>query len=114
MTSRNAGSVRTRTVGSALYNMCVQTGSIISSNVGFLLPSYSSPLMLISTSLDLPYRGLPTLSHRQQSSARPCSVQHGTDHLHEGILHVAERYPREEMGRHERKGEVGISGYDNG
>ncbi|MCJ1380589.1 hypothetical protein MMC17_003697 [Xylographa soralifera] len=33
MTSRNAGSVRTRTVGSALYNMCVQTGSIISSNI---------------------------------------------------------------------------------
>jgi hypothetical protein len=37
LTSRNAGSVRTRTVGSALYNMCVQTGSIISSNVS--LPS---------------------------------------------------------------------------
>ena len=34
MTSRNAGSVRTRTVGTALYNMCVQTSNIISSNVG--------------------------------------------------------------------------------
>lgn len=33
MTSRNAGSVRTRTVGTALYNMCVQTSNIISSNV---------------------------------------------------------------------------------
>lgn len=33
ITSRNAGSVRTRTVGSALYNMTVQAGSIISSNV---------------------------------------------------------------------------------
>lgn len=43
LTSRNAGSVRTRTVASAFYNMCVQTGSIISSNV--------SPLTTI-TSVD--------------------------------------------------------------
>jgi hypothetical protein len=33
MTSRNAGSVRTRTVASAVYNMMVQTSSIISNNV---------------------------------------------------------------------------------
>lgn len=33
ITSRNAGSVRTRTVASAMYNMCVQAGSIISNNV---------------------------------------------------------------------------------
>jgi hypothetical protein len=34
MTSRNAGTVRTRTVASALYNMMVQTSNIIANNVG--------------------------------------------------------------------------------
>ncbi|PSN61237.1 MFS general substrate transporter [Corynespora cassiicola Philippines] len=33
ITSRNAGTVRTRTVASAMYNMCVQTSSIVSSNI---------------------------------------------------------------------------------
>ncbi|KAB8222030.1 major facilitator superfamily domain-containing protein [Aspergillus novoparasiticus] len=33
MTSRNAGTVRTRTVASAVYNMMVQTSSIISNNI---------------------------------------------------------------------------------
>lgn len=34
ITSRNAGTVRTRTVASALYNMSVQASNIIGSNVG--------------------------------------------------------------------------------
>ena len=35
LTSRNAGSVRTRTVASALFNMFVQAGSIVASNVSY-------------------------------------------------------------------------------
>jgi hypothetical protein len=38
LTSRNAGSVRTRTVASALYNMCVQAANVIGINVS-ILPS---------------------------------------------------------------------------
>ena len=52
MTSRNAGSVRTRTVGSALYNMCVQTSNIISSNVS-LLELARIPLDATSLSIDV-------------------------------------------------------------
>jgi hypothetical protein len=45
ITSRNAGTVRTRTVASAFYNMCVQASSIVAQNVSFsptLLPSITS------------------------------------------------------------------------
>lgn len=37
LVSRNAGSVRTRTVGSAVYNMICQAGSIIASNVSYIV-----------------------------------------------------------------------------
>ena len=49
MTSRNAGSVRTRTVGSALYNMSVQMSNIISSQVSvfpLFLPDYLCAIFL--------------------------------------------------------------------
>lgn len=43
--SRNAGSVRTRTVGSAMYNMICQASSIISSNVS----THSTRAVILAT-----------------------------------------------------------------
>lgn len=40
ITSRNAGTVRTRTVASAFYNMCVQASSIIATNVSCVTQPY--------------------------------------------------------------------------
>lgn len=39
LTSRNSGSVRTRTVATALYNMTVQTSNIVANNVSHFSPS---------------------------------------------------------------------------
>lgn len=47
VTSRNAGTVRTRTFASAFYNMCVQASSIISSNVSSIHPPLPFETLLI-------------------------------------------------------------------
>lgn len=52
MTSRNAGSVRTRTVGTALYNMGVQSSNIIAANVSNLFPIASVPIVESNISMN--------------------------------------------------------------
>ena len=56
ITSRNAGSVRTRTVASALYNMFVQASSLISQNV-CIQRSHSTYVYLLTPLTDLSRRG---------------------------------------------------------
>lgn len=70
ITSRNAGSVRTRTIASALYNMSVQASSVIGSNVrmifdfGVLRDHSSSSVQCLMTPPDLSRRGQTPLSQR--------------------------------------------------
>jgi hypothetical protein len=52
ITSRNAGSVRTRTVASALYNMFVQASSLVAQNVS--TRSHSRYACLLTLLIDLP------------------------------------------------------------
>jgi hypothetical protein len=58
ITSRNAGSVRTRTVASAVYNMMVQASNIIGNNVSLTCLSFSwFGSVLLTIISDLPGRG---------------------------------------------------------
>jgi hypothetical protein len=72
LTSRNSASVRTRTVGSSLYNMAVQSSNIISSQASIHYPTI--PHCHLTNNLDLPYEWQASLPHRQQSPLRYCSV----------------------------------------
>jgi len=64
--SRNAGTVRTRTVASALYNMSVQASSIIASNVS--TPEHSS---LVYRSMKRIWLTAVDLSQRRQALVSP-------------------------------------------
>ena len=94
LTSRNAGSVRTRTVGSAIYNMACQASNIIASNVcAQSLPSPRTlPIFLSSVhfiymfDIDLPHRRPAALPHRQQSPARDRCLEHGGHHRDQSLL----------------------------
>ncbi|KKA19078.1 Transporter [Rasamsonia emersonii CBS 393.64] len=85
MTSRNAGSVRTRTVASALYNMTVQASNIIANNVS-CHPTSKCGMILTSVKSDLSKQRQASVPDRQQGAHRAervqlCPVYRGKDLL---------------------------------
>jgi hypothetical protein len=90
LTSRNAGSVRTRTVASALYNMSVQVSSIAAANVLHHLHSFYSPQIpvLLNSTAGIPDRRSAVLQKWQQSAHRAGSGQHLPVHLGQSLLRL--------------------------
>ena len=88
ITSRNAGSVRTRTVATALYNMTVQASSIISNNVGFL-QIFEEHGSILTWPTDLPRKRQAIIPHRQQGVDCTFCIQYSTVHIRQVLLYVA-------------------------
>lgn len=90
ITSRNAGSVRTRTVATALYNMTVQASSIISNNVGSLR-MFEKDSCILTWSTDLPRERQAIIPHRQQGADCTVCIQYSTVHIRQVLLYVAQQ-----------------------
>ncbi|MCJ1230111.1 hypothetical protein MMC12_006782 [Toensbergia leucococca] len=74
LTSRNAGSVRTRTVGSAIYNMTVQASQIISANIyrtsDAPLYRYGNKVLLAIVAVNFVMIGATKMYYMRRNSAR--------------------------------------------
>ena len=89
ITSRNAGTVRTRTVATALYNMSVQVSTIIGNNVS--RPDPWTPHPLLTVRKDLPREWQTILPHWECSLDCFGSLEYATFRCCQVLLHVAKQ-----------------------